>query len=76
MSVRTYWQVHRDVFVVMVVDDVVLVFANDVHSTEHIKRIIDASLNILKIDLLACLKMVNCQSHLHRRSLCKAPESR
>lgn len=55
MSVRTYWQVHRDVFVVMVVDDVVLVFANDVHSTEHIKRIIDASLDILKIDLLTCL---------------------
>lgn len=37
----------------MVVDDVVLVFADDVHGGEDIESVIDAPLDILEIDFLA-----------------------
>lgn len=43
----------------MVVDDVVLVFADDVHGGEDIECIIDAPLDILEIDFLANLLKSN-----------------
>ena len=44
-----------DVTVVVVVDDIVFVFVDDVHGREHIERVVDTSLHILEVYFLAYL---------------------
>lgn len=53
----TYQIVWRDVFILMVVDDVVFVFADNVHSTQHVKSVVNAPLHVFEVNLLAHL---NC----------------
>ena len=60
--------------VFVIVDDVVLVLADDVHGAQDIQRIVNSSLHIFEIDLLAhlqfyssylLLKMLTSQNSLY-----------
>lgn len=42
----------RNMLVIVVVDDVVLVLANDSHSREDVECVVDTSLHVLEVDLL------------------------
>jgi hypothetical protein len=67
----TYWHVNGDVFVLVVVDDVVLVLADDIHGTQDIERVVDSSLHILEVNFLSGLgRLVRNSKDLHRRTLC------
>ena len=52
---KTYEKVRRDVTVVMVVNDIVFVFLDDFHGGEHVKCVVDSSLNIFEIYFLTDL---------------------
>lgn len=62
-AVGSYQVVWRDVFVLVVVDYVVLVLADYVHSAEHIKCVIYASLHVFEVHFLANL------TNYHKRAL-------
>ena len=49
-------KIFGNVLVIVVVNDVVSILANDTHGRQNIQRVIDTTLNILKIDFLAFLK--------------------
>ena len=48
-------EIFGHMLVIMVVDDVVSILADDTHGRQHIERVINTTLNVLKIDLLAFL---------------------
>ena len=45
--------------IIVIVDDVVLVLADDIHCGENIERVIHPALNILEVDLLSNLQAKN-----------------
>ena len=45
--------------IIVIVDDVVLVLADDIHCGENIERVIHPALNILEVDLLSDLQAKN-----------------
>ena len=45
--------------IIVIVDDVVLVLADDIHCGKNIERVIHPALNILEVDLLSNLQLKN-----------------
>lgn len=55
VGVRRLAEVRWNVLIVIVVDNVVLVLANDIHGGEHIERVVHSALHVLEIDFLTNL---------------------
>jgi hypothetical protein len=51
----TYWEVDRDVVILGVVNDVVLVFVDDVHRGENVESVVHSALHIFEVHFLADL---------------------